>query len=191
MWVNHALQLGFVHIPRTGGTTVKWLIGGFERVTVKHHATLGEVAEPERFRGYRLFAIVRDPYSRIASAYHRACARQRGEAAMRAARHHISSCAVYLRFLADNGAIRPQVDYLDHPSLKPKVFRFEETSPVQVARAMNGAEDYREIKTSDYGDYARADWLDAEAVALVNELCRRDFIELGYSLLSWEQLRHG
>ena len=64
---NDRYRCIFVHIPKTGGTSIsKALFGSeFGHCTVDHY----EIFSPERFRNYFKFAFVRNPWDRLLSAY--------------------------------------------------------------------------------------------------------------------------
>lgn len=88
MLISQKHQLGFIHIPKCGGTSIKHLFAEIDDTETRFagqftHPELGRVFlghlplwalrdhYPELFeamRGYRLFAICRDPYDRFESA---------------------------------------------------------------------------------------------------------------------------
>lgn len=66
--VNHSSKLIFIHIPKTGGSSIERLafVGG------KGHDTLAEIKRrtpPEIYQTYFKFGIVRNPWARLVSAY--------------------------------------------------------------------------------------------------------------------------
>lgn len=76
MLVNHRYQLLFVHIPKTGGGAFRdynkkylsrWWRKSFEEIGPPHAPLTPEIAA--RFADYTKFAIVRNPWKMISSAY--------------------------------------------------------------------------------------------------------------------------
>ena len=69
MLVNHEHKLIFVHIPRTGGTSVRFALREagieFEVVGLEH----GNLGRHHAFAGYYSFSIVRNPYEWLLSLY--------------------------------------------------------------------------------------------------------------------------
>ena len=190
MYVNDVHKLAFLHIPRTGGTTIKTMIGGFRRVTVDHHPYLRDVKDIEHYADYKLFSIVRDPYSRLASAYHRAFIRIMKalcDDRRKAGERLVVSCLVYTKHLLDNGLFLSQTDYLLHDTLCPILFRYEDQPLAELASSLTG-EKYDEIKTSDYGEYKRSDWLDSGSVLILSDYCSGDFELFGYVKHTFEEL---
>ena len=69
--VNHQKQFGFIHIPKTGGTTLTETlkqVDGTEIITSHDSIRLFE-----NVKDYFIFTIVRNPYTKIASAYFAEC----------------------------------------------------------------------------------------------------------------------
>lgn len=189
----------FVHIPRTGGTSVeKWLadiaplnlyalgIPPFSRVTPQHY-TRNDIKSlfSDGFFDY-VFTIVRDPYGRIESEYKlRWVNGQQGfwrgseefpqwlESQIDAARHN--------KFVLDNH-IRRQVDFLGSDV---KVFRFEDGIDSIVAKivAATGLPAPKEIgRHYDSAAFPKPLVWDLQDRLKVNEFYAEDFKNLGYSL---------
>jgi hypothetical protein len=143
------LRVLFVHIPRTGGTTIEhWMSTLGE---LRCHAPIMSAAlkcMPQHLRALDIesifgpgffdyaFAIVRNPYSRIASEYRlRAVLRKGnffGEGPPSFPQWLDHCLGIYQRnnFHLDNH-LRPQWDFLDD---RTEVFRFEDGLPSIVAR---------------------------------------------------------
>ena len=190
MYVNDVHKLAFLHIPRTGGTTIKTMIGGFRRVTVDHHPCLRDVKDIEHYADYKLFSIVRDPYSRLASAYHRAFTKIMKvprDDRRKVGERLVVSCLVYTKHLLANGVFLSQTNYLSYDTLRPEFFRYEDQSLSELASSLTG-EKYDEIKTSDYGEYKRSDWLDSGSVSILSDYCSGDFELFGYVKHTFEEL---
>ncbi len=85
MPVDHDRRLIFIHIPKTGGTTILTLLGlwnkerspdfqklfgNFGNVDLQHltHAQIADFLTPDEFHSYFKFAFVRNPWDRAVSA---------------------------------------------------------------------------------------------------------------------------
>ena len=65
--VNHAKKWAFIHIPKTGGTSVTEILCNIpETITVNSHGTLNDLRGIE---DYFIFSFVRNPYTRLSSWY--------------------------------------------------------------------------------------------------------------------------
>lgn len=138
----------FVHIPRTGGTTIEhWLrklgplglfshsLPGFSRVTPQH-LRINDVEEllGEGFFDYA-FAVVRNPFERIASEYRLRCALAQDGVWKGAPRFStwLENALEALRknpFHLDNH-LRPQWEFI---SERVRVFRYEDGLDTVVAK---------------------------------------------------------
>ncbi|MEI9932241.1 MAG: sulfotransferase family 2 domain-containing protein [Rhizomicrobium sp.] len=195
----HDCNILFVHIPRTGGTTVEhWMRGlgdlklfsystpRFSKITPQHlrYADICELLGDGYF-DYS-FAIVRNPFDRLASEYrlHALQAQKNGiwKGAPRFSTWLENKLDSYSKnSWAEDNHIRPQWEFL---SKAVKVFKYEDgvlTALAEVARQIGvpaPAEIGHELATSDVDAKAIFDIPDVErAVAFY----ARDFEHLGYS----------
>lgn len=220
MYVNHNKKIVFIHIPKAGGTAFKKMVGGFVKV-VSTHSRLRECPKPERYKDYRVIAIVRDPYQRYVSAYrheHREFIGgktgsadsyltpfelrprmgeflvDKGERTKVWYKTCMQSLGAYIKYKINPGMLtgidRPsrlifQVDFLEHPFLKPEVFKLEETdlSTIVPGTASLPKVAGLEGEMNYWGDYDWRDWIDDEGIELITEHCARDFKELGYATM--------
>ena len=60
--INHEKRYIFIHIPRTGGTTVEKIF--FNRLRQSEHLTIDSY---KNYNNYFIFTFVRNPYLRIIS----------------------------------------------------------------------------------------------------------------------------
>jgi hypothetical protein len=65
--VNHSKKWAYLHIPKTGGTSLTNLL--LNEVGSEEVATHGDLGNFGNIPNYFIFAIVRNPFTRIASAY--------------------------------------------------------------------------------------------------------------------------
>lgn len=70
--INRFNKWGFIHIPKTGGTSVTSILKnseGTEYVSTSHN----HIGKFEDIEDYFIFTIVRNPFTRIASSYYHHC----------------------------------------------------------------------------------------------------------------------
>ena len=67
--INHEHKVIFVHIPKTGGTSIEYALTG--RASGHDHKTISdfESAYPKLFKQYLKFAAVRNPWDRLVSGF--------------------------------------------------------------------------------------------------------------------------
>ena len=201
MWVKKRRNIAFIHIPRTGGTALKLKIGGMRKRTPWAHAKLNDVPNPELYVDYKLISIVRNPYHRLASAYHRryrimhrpsrrGCESQPELSDLYVTMKRFGS---FLSHFAETNELQQRV-YLEHEFLACETFKFEDTDITELARQLNKVA--RPIKlnkgrpVSYFGKYWWPDWVDAEGVEIINDVCKEDFREFGYNRKTWRQIEN-
>ena len=70
--INRSKEWGFIHIPKTGGTSMTSILKnqeGTEYVSTSHN----HIGKFENITDYYIFCIVRNPFTRLASAYYHDC----------------------------------------------------------------------------------------------------------------------
>ena len=68
--INDNLKLIFVHIPKTGGTSIKKSLGITNR-SLGYHKRANDIKKeiPDKWKNYFKFSVVRNPYDRVYSIY--------------------------------------------------------------------------------------------------------------------------
>jgi hypothetical protein len=209
MPVSHAHRTIFIHIPRSAGTSVSVALGicqpgntsdnsyrpsdlfGFDGRHFAQHLTAREVCSRvgrQKFADYFKFAIVRNPYARLVSAYYQGFAKgDRGrtdvegfrrfvrrhlpeqcQRPLEADRHrHLKSQSV---FVVDESG-REMVDFIGHAERLPEDMH-------EVARRIGAAIDIPHLnRTHDFDVEAH---FDADARRVTHELYGEDFDRFGY-----------
>lgn len=189
MYVSHRTQSGFVHIPKTGGTAIKSFvltkIGRFKRIGEKHSPYM------ELPNNYFVFALVRNPYHRMASMYRFFYHLHKPKKGPIPASHPLLSELMEESRTAEEPPIYPwrQTPYL-HKHVR--VFKYEDFD-----QAVNYIFDHfklqhRTIKKRDkslwYGDYDWREFMDKRAFEIINDECADDFKLFNYEKLTWDQL---
>ena len=68
--INHKEKFIFLHIPKTGGTSVESILTKKESTEKKRHYNLIKMGlNKNECDKYRIFAVLRNPFTRIASTY--------------------------------------------------------------------------------------------------------------------------
>lgn len=74
--INKLGKWGFIHIPKTGGTSLKEIILNLENseTVTRSHNHIGKF---ENIKDYFIFTFVRNPFTRFASSYYHYCRKNR------------------------------------------------------------------------------------------------------------------
>lgn len=70
--INRSNEWGYIHIPKTGGTSITSVLKkqeGTEFVSQSHN----HIGKFENIKNYYIFCMVRNPFTRFASAYYHYC----------------------------------------------------------------------------------------------------------------------
>ena len=69
MYIDHNNKLVFIHVSRTGGSSIKTALNLHEKKYTEHHH-LDSSYIPKECKDYFKFAFVRNPFDRFVSLYH-------------------------------------------------------------------------------------------------------------------------
>ncbi|MCX7149747.1 MAG: sulfotransferase family 2 domain-containing protein [Rhodocyclales bacterium] len=190
-------KLLFIHIPKTGGTSIEESMKAAGAVCFcsraippslkvpPEHFTWNDYSAffPEGYFDYA-FAIIRNPYERIESEYRmRAILNKQGlwgatERFSVWLANSLNQAARGGHFLANH--FRPQVEFLGSGV---RIFRYEdglENALNHVAREAGVRIGLTQQRFLSGGSYGQAIAWDAQDIHAVNEFYRADFRELGY-----------
>jgi hypothetical protein len=134
--VDHDRRLIFVHIPKTGGTSIKRALG---MEGLGDHRTPTALVHPATWEAYFSFMVVRNPFDRLVSSYayhtgptyHGAYFQQHPDLKEWGFQEH------FRKMRDKSWAIRPQVEYTRHD--------YSQTRISAVLRFEDLAEDAREL----------------------------------------------
>lgn len=193
MLISGAGRVGFIHIPKTGGTAITRSVlapMGLERVGHKH-GTISDLHGDVDLRF--IFSFVRNPYRRFASQYrfNRIKVNASGMFTVNYPR-----LADFIRkrhelWLAGQHPYPLcQAQFLDE---RVVVYRFEDFSNAvdDVCRRI-GIKRPELPKGREANFYGAYDWraeLDREAVDRINDIAAEDFERFGYERMTWEKLQ--
>lgn len=177
----------FVHIPKTGGSSIRRLLGlalgDYSHPTAREY----ETAYPEAWREYFKFAVVRNPWDRFVSAYfyNLSIADRIPNRIRRRIKRHGDDFGGFVRkfgrqpefLLTSSVAFRLQSEWADGLDL---VGRFEELPMFaeDLARRFALSTSLERHNASERGSYQR--YYDDETAALVGELYAEDVAKFGY-----------
>ena len=191
-------KLLFIHIPKTGGTSIEESMKGAGTVCFcsraippalkvpPEHFTWSDCSAlfPEKYFDYA-FAVIRNPYDRIESEYRmRAILSQQGLWGATARfsvwlANSLGQASRDRHFLANH--FRPQVEFLGSGV---RIFRYEdglEKALDQVARDSGIHMKLTSQRFLSGASYQQPIIWDAQDIHAVNEFYRADFRELGYA----------
>lgn len=193
--INPHKQTIFIHVYKTGGTSLRSLVGGYEVCDM--HAPAWQVKD--HFRGYReqdtwgeyfTFAVVRNPYDFVASLYNHVH-NQKSHIFHHTAKGNIDEFVYGLQHWFHNSRFmgfeffRPQWYFvaLGQELLVDKVFRFENLNDCfqelherfgtkKDGVALNVAKRERNIPYTEM--------YKPSTIELINHLYHNDFVGFGY-----------
>lgn len=197
----------FIHVPKTGGTSIATALG----VHGKGHIPLSRyyAADPERLARAFSFAIVRNPWDRLLSAYTYLANPKRDFRFrdFRWAAKYLSQYKDFERFVLALKDLRVREDLLDyihflpqshwltvpgHPEIRPDyVGRFEELgrSFAVIAEHFSANTEFPVTRKSSHGPYQ--EYYTEEMVAVVGDVYGVDAVTFGYDFRpATEQVAH-
>ncbi len=68
--ISYRHKFVFIHIPKTGGTSIAKILFGYCDHIIKHQFAQDIITESGQYNDYFKFAIVRNPWAREVSRYH-------------------------------------------------------------------------------------------------------------------------
>ena len=136
MVVSHSHKFAFIHVPKTGGTTITHLLGklGFTtKCSCMNHIRAGDLRAlmtPELFDSYYRFAIVRNPYDLMVSLFYFAKKSKSYRSQSGIGEEELSTFENFMRWRSSLGH-SPQVAFMteldDHSKeIVDKICRFEQ-----------------------------------------------------------------
>lgn len=187
MYVSDGHRVGFVHIPKTGGTALKYdVLRKLSCRRVGHkHSPVQPLPE-----GYFIFAMVRNPYHRIASMYRFRALRSQSPR-FREVIPNVGALIEQVHEGAIAGNLHPlcQTSYIDD---RVRVYRFErfKESVSEICRRIGVPMPLMARRSSTHylGPYDWRDFMDRRGLEIINETCREDFDRFGYPMLTWAQV---
>jgi hypothetical protein len=69
MYIDHDIKIVFIHVPRTGGSSIKEALGLYDKIYKKDLYHMSAVDIPDVCKDYFKFAFVRNPWDRFVSLY--------------------------------------------------------------------------------------------------------------------------
>lgn len=140
------------------------------------HSFLSELENPEKYRDYFIFTIVRDIQKRLASRY----------------RFHKMLSRVYYgesfhEFNLRRAMLR-QTNYYRHDFLRCYTYRYEAMDsivPDLSFRVPRLGTPQQNRGSHYYGIYRWTDFVDREGIEHINDVCADEFKELGYPRREW------
>jgi hypothetical protein len=189
MVINDHYRFVFVHVPKTGGTSIQTVLrslrgnNGSDIANTKHEAPtelfarLGAERSAE-LRGYRFFCVVRNPWDRFVSLFRYL--------------HKLGKFPVPESFrefaaMADNGeewvsklhSIRPQIDFVG--AAGQTVARYETLMEdfAKIASALGFSAELPHLNSSGDRDYYR-EYYDQRCAQIVERKYKSDIDAFGY-----------
>lgn len=196
MLVSHELEVISFRIPKTANKAITRAIKSLTRNPDEVEQIMPETGPywrrrkiPQRYHDYFVFAVVRNPYSRIVSHYlHRKQKRSSGKMHKLVKQWSFKEYLIWNREPSKEPVHQhdlPQMEYLREAPVD-KIIRFE-SLPESFAGLPFVPEDYRlpyvntAKETYDWRDYYTE-----ETAALVLDWMMEDFDRLGYVRESWK-----
>lgn len=174
MYIANKYKLGFVHIPKTGGTAIIKAMP-FGQEGQKHGGVI-------KRSGFYIFTITRNPYQRLVSYY-------RFQLQKHPNRINSAWYKDFYSFLTNTGdkfilrqtdLITKEVNVYDYSNIKDdhKKICYEHNVPYKELK--------RDKHTLYFGQYNWQDYMNKRVIEFINDHCAEDF-KLGYKKLT---MRH-
>lgn len=187
MLVSPELKKIFIHIPKTGGTSVKQAIRDVDKswYSLDHvHSGVRELVRSKEtvkrnFNGYQIFAIVREPWDITVSLY-----RFRQETK----NLKLSFTQWLMRGnLTERASTFPkQLPYIHFPKQKVTVKYFKYEKGFKQIEKFLGIKIKHNIH--NYGKYNSKDYFTQQSFDYLNELCKEDIKFFNWKIPDWSFL---
>lgn len=197
MYVSESHKIGFIHIPKTGGTFIRRHF--LDQLGVVKHRNEDHPFDPvgDSYKDYFIFAFVRCPYNRIASYFRFKWIESRDRPKLTPP----NTCIEFIEkwFAGDQKRQLLQKNYVNDSVHIYKYENFESEvkrviadcgviipNPIDFRRMLG---DGRLTRDDLYfGGYDVKMWIDKESVDWINVNCDDDFSFFGYKKKTLEQL---
>ena len=171
--INDKYELIFIHIPRTGGMSIKKALEDFtdnHQDTILHpHVKSNEIKKqfPKKYKEYKKFTVIRNPYDRMMSWY--------------SYLHEDLNVNKFKLWLnEENPLFLPQYDWIDNTV---EIIRFESLNEEMhefLKKNINTPMYIPAINESMSRDYEYLEFYDQEALDMVYDNYKIDFEKFNY-----------
>lgn len=187
-------KICFVHIPKTGGSTIEKLFdiknlwGTDQNGLFRQHYTISEISKFVDLADYKIFSIVRNPWERAISAYFQKfnpasdpqLRKIIGDLDFKEWLHKLRKIVDEEQYIGTMVHFRPQSDFVDE---RVKIFRFEnfENTINNIENYLNFCPSYPIINTNKTSHSHYSEYYDEESILLLEEIYKKDIEKFGYT----------
>jgi hypothetical protein len=196
----------FIHVPKTGGQSVEQALFGRPLYLGHFRLVRYEKESPENFKSFYKFAFVRNPYTRMLSAYRYLMAHSNWPEDIEFRDRTLSRYRDFENFIV-NG-LRQNQAIGRYPHFRPQIFQLKNSAGAIgvdfIGRFENLREDYETIRQRlGFGDplpwlnrsqplaSGSHDCFSGQTAAIVWEFYKEDFEAFGYDALQPQSVKLG